>query len=256
MTLMSNPITPIQPRFLSATEGEAESAIPAQFRRRLLTDRRSGNEQSLAHYLEMFPGHDVDVAREFLAIVDRRTMPERRTQAPPLSLSIPLDALTGMRTRQVMDLEVSAACEQAESADSEGFGVLVVDLDGFKEINDRGGHQAGDSVLRRVSQVIRAKIRAPGAVYRYGGDEFVVLVPGAAADRLESLANSIRRAVRGTIIPTLHGDVQVSTSIGAIAVPPGKQRVGRDRLLGLADRLLYRAKAEGRNCVIAQDWTE
>ena len=105
------------------------------------------------------------------------------------------DPLTGVGNRLAFDHHLAIAWERAKRYD-EGLGVLVLDLDGFKEINDTGGHQAGDDVLRKVGQVITSRARRSDAAARLGGDEFVLLTTGPGVNGIATLAEGLRASLK------------------------------------------------------------
>ncbi|WP_434056861.1 diguanylate cyclase [Amycolatopsis ponsaeliensis] len=130
------------------------------------------------------------------------------------------------------------------------FGLLMLDLDHFKQVNDTYGHLAGDAVLRAVAEAIIAAVRGRGdAVGRFGGEEFVVLLPGIAHPDIGAVAERIRRAIATLKVPA--GQLSItglSTSIGMSVYP--KAGTSLQRLLDAADTALYHAKATGRNKVV------
>jgi diguanylate cyclase (GGDEF)-like protein/PAS domain S-box-containing protein len=152
------------------------------------------------------------------------------------------DPLTGLANRA----RFMERLEDALSVTSEGplVGVLYVDLDNFKPVNDRLGHGAGDDVLREVARRLRGVVRDGDLVARLGGDEFTVVCPGVT-DRaiLQSVAERLTAAVRG---PIAIGDerVEISASVGLALAPPGRCSI--DVLLDAADAALYTAKETER----------
>lgn len=125
------------------------------------------------------------------------------------------------------------------------MGLLVIDLDGFKPVNDRFGHQAGDEVLVRLASVVGAVVRRNELFFRLGGDEFAILVPSCSKPELAELARRVCQCVVGLVCTFANEDVAVSTSIG-IALAPRHGRDG-ERVVAAADRAMYRAKAAGGN---------
>jgi diguanylate cyclase (GGDEF)-like protein len=129
-------------------------------------------------------------------------------------------------------------------------GVLLLDLDLFKKVNDTYGHLAGDDVLRSVAAVLKAEVRAADSVGRFGGEEFVVLLPDITSAQVVRAAERIRRRIEDLVVTAGKGDAQqtidnLSVSIGAAAFPTHGQDV--DQLMEAADKALYRAKSNGRN---------
>jgi diguanylate cyclase (GGDEF)-like protein len=130
------------------------------------------------------------------------------------------------------------------------FGLLMLDLDHFKQVNDTYGHLAGDAVLRAVAESIISAVRGRGdAVGRFGGEEFVVVLPGIAPADIGAVAERIRRAISALKVPagklTIAG---LSVSIGIAVYPTAGTSL--QRLLDAADTALYHAKATGRNKVV------
>jgi diguanylate cyclase (GGDEF)-like protein len=159
------------------------------------------------------------------------------------------DPLTKVYNRQFFDETLdreASRCQRSAAA----LGVLFIDIDHFKSVNDTFGHQFGDQVLKQVSQVVQSAIRASDVLARYGGEEFVVLASHATERGLEKLAERIRERVEHE--PFQSGDhlVKVTCSVGAAIVIP--ERNARDigkQLVAAADACLYEAKHAGRNQV-------
>ncbi|WP_433794415.1 GGDEF domain-containing protein [Actinoplanes sp. CA-252034] len=157
------------------------------------------------------------------------------------------DALTGLRTRRYFSDALSLECRRAGRT-GHGVGLLVIDVDHFKRINDGYGHPAGDEVLREVSRRLSAAARAGTVVARYGGEEFVVLAPHTGPGELLALAERLRAAVAELPVQVGGELLGVTVSVGAAA----QTHPGPDSLLRFADEALYAAKAAGRNrCVLA-----
>lgn len=128
------------------------------------------------------------------------------------------------------------------------FGLLEADLDHFKAVNDRLGHLAGDAVLRRVAAVLRDTVRADDTVYRYGGEEFLVILDNIAGG-VEAAAERVRRAVQdlGLAHPGNEPHGVVTVSVGAVALGPADLGRTADEWFARVDGALYEAKAAGRN---------
>ncbi len=156
------------------------------------------------------------------------------------------DHLTGLCNRRRFDEAVTAEVGRAQRM-GYPLAFLMMDLDGFKALNDRFGHQMGDEVLRWVASLIKANVRPMDTVARYGGDEFAALLPGADAEEARAIGERLRQAV-GTITfgPSGGG---LGLSVG-VAVLSG-QAEGAEELVRRADEALLAAKEAGRNYV----WT-
>jgi diguanylate cyclase (GGDEF)-like protein len=149
-----------------------------------------------------------------------------------------------------------AARELARAARSRsGCGVLMVDLDHFKRVNDSHGHLAGDHVLKAVGDLLRAEVRDYDVVGRFGGEEFAVLLPDITEQHAVAIAERIRKAVTELEVDVQIEDHRVTTVSGlsvsiGVAVCPDSGTVV-DRLLLAADTALYKAKNDGRNTVVS-----
>ena len=151
--------------------------------------------------------------------------------------------LTSALNRRALDDLLAHLDEPADDPRS----VLAIDLDCFKAVNDRLGHLAGDQVLRAVVTTIAHALRQRDRVMRLGGEEFLVVLPGVALPAARAIAERVREAVATA---ELAPGAQVTISIGVAERARGE---ARDSLLQRADEALYRAKARGRNCVVAHE---
>lgn len=155
------------------------------------------------------------------------------------------DALTGLFNyrsfQEVFDREFERFCRHGRN-----MSLMMIDLDNFKRINDTFGHQAGDHALCEVARILRANLRKTDYAFRYGGDEFVVLMAETDADRAAFFAQRIRVAVKREVRGITHGEFSFSTSIG-IADCSRLTSADRGELLLLADAALYVAKNGGRD---------
>lgn len=163
------------------------------------------------------------------------------------------DYLTGWHNRRYLQARLMEELAKARRQGS-SLVCLLIDLDRFKEINDRFGHLAGDVALREVALRIDAQVRSSDAAARYGGDEFVVLLPNSAVNQAQILAERIRVAVAATPLDVASGVAHaVTVSIGLAAVTPSRSesdlKACAERLFSAADAALYRAKQGGRNRV-------
>lgn len=163
------------------------------------------------------------------------------------------DVLTGWNNRRYLQLRLVEELARARR-DRGQLVCLMLDVDHFKRINDTWGHAAGDAVLRELAQRIESQVRASDVAARFGGEEFVVLLPNTDLAAGERLAERIRLAVAGADcrLPA-GGSVPVTVSIGIAGIRPAAEETDLktlgDSLLARADVALYRAKAGGRNRV-------
>ena len=155
------------------------------------------------------------------------------------------DNLTGVVNRGViMDTLRKERARQAREGGS--FGIVLMDLDHFKYVNDTYGHLAGDDVLREAAQRMMACVRPYDSVGRYGGEEFLIVVPSSDAMGTLGLAERIRRAIEGKPMMSNSIPIAVTASFGVTA-RIDKSPVDSQEILRLADAALYRAKERGRN---------
>jgi len=156
-----------------------------------------------------------------------------------------LDPLTGLCNRNALDQRLSELHGQPCDA-SEGLShaLLLCDLDHFKRVNDQLGHAAGDAVLQDIAYTMRAALRAGDSIYRIGGEEILVILPGADEAAAVEIAERLRTAVR----ERRPVGVPVTVSIGLAVSRP--DRVDTDDLIARADTALYAAKAGGRDGVV------
>ena len=157
-----------------------------------------------------------------------------------------VDVLTGcLASRHGMDLvgvELRRAQRYARPA-----ALAFIDLDQFKQVNDRYGHLCGDAVLRVVGAEMKAALRGSDLCCRYGGDEFLLLLPETPLDGARHVAEMLRRRLAEIMVEWPDGTVTVTASIGVAAARPGELEAGS--LLARADAAMYRAKRAGRNAV-------
>jgi two-component system, cell cycle response regulator len=135
-------------------------------------------------------------------------------------------------------------------------GLLLLDLDNFKKINDTYGHLVGDVVLREIARLLKSNVRSYDFVGRYGGEEFFVAFPGCDKEQLRQRAETIRKAICDKPVHVDAGDIPVTVSIGAVVADAGDGSMWD--VLAVADVGLYKAKDAGRNCVVfcEKPWSE
>lgn len=158
-----------------------------------------------------------------------------------------VDPLTGCATRAEGLRRFEAELRRAERSKT-SLAVLMIDLDHFKSINDRYGHNTGDAVLSAVGETLLGTLRASDIRSRWGGEEFLVVLPESTIERASSAAESLRQRIAATTVRDGTNTVRVTTSIGITIARPGETDI--PRLLSRADTALYQAKSEGRNRVL------
>lgn len=160
-----------------------------------------------------------------------------------------LDSLTRLLNHrailQRLSEELAKACRRGQTV-----ALILCDFDRFKDINDTYGHLAGDAVLRAASQLFRRLLRSSDALGRYGGEEFLVVLPETGLDAGVVTAERMRHALERLAIPLgEERTVSVTASFGVAAAGETSESFTPDALIALADKRLYQAKAAGRNCV-------
>lgn len=159
------------------------------------------------------------------------------------------DPLTGIANRRRFNQALGVECNRFTRGHA-CFSLLMIDLDYFKDVNDRYGHAAGDEVLRQVAQILLTTLRSTDMVARYGGEEFAVLLTETRIEGAVVIAERIRAAVEERALEVEGNQISLTLSIG-VTSHNGEESETAERLLKRADDALYRAKAAGRNCVEA-----
>ncbi len=191
-----------------------------------------GEAEQLAHWL---------AAQASIAIENERLHRTVKRQAIT-------DELTQLSNRRRFTETLAVEVRRAERF-GDPLSLVLADLDDFKQINDRYGHQAGDEVLRRFADVLRENVRDFDLPVRYGGEEFAVLLPETGLDGAEQLAHRLQTALLRLRLPEIGGDrPPVTASFGVAAFPAARNA---EQLLSAADGALYRAKAAGKNRVVS-----
>lgn len=210
--------------------GEAQGFLHVQ--------RTSGDGSSIGGIAELVAAVAENVA---LALTNLQLREELRAQATR-------DPLTGLFNRRFMMETFERELVKA-TRDGGPVSVVMMDLDRFKAVNDDFGHEVGDAVLKEVAAVLVAQVRGSDVVCRHGGEEFVLVLPGASLERAAARAGSILQGLRNLSVDTRNGSriARITASFGVAAAPDNGW--SSDGLLREADRALYRAKSLGRDRV-------
>jgi len=175
----------------------------------------------------------------------RQCTPYQEKRAEEAHRAAAADELTGLSTYRVLRDRLAFEIERSKRS-AEGFAVLFMDLDRFKQVNDQFGHEAGNDILKAVAEEIKNAVRASDVAARYGGDEFVVILTRTDLDGAARVAEALRAGIEGIGRRLGYPAGLITVSIGVsefdLNEPEGD-------LLVSADRALYRAKAAGRNAV-------
>jgi diguanylate cyclase (GGDEF)-like protein/PAS domain S-box-containing protein len=159
------------------------------------------------------------------------------------------DALTGVGSRRYAEIRLQSAIADC-ARHGERSGVLFLDVDHFKQVNDTYGHDTGDRVLRMVADTLRVNVRSTDSVGRWGGEEFIVLLPGVESQALSTIAEKLRTLVSHSWVAVREGRLAVTVSVGGTVTRPSDTL---ESLLRRVDDLLYRSKAAGRDRVTVAD---
>lgn len=191
-------------------------------------------------------GGDELPIRLVAAVRQARVLREGRLAVQCLLNTWSRDVLTGLPTRRQF-LRLAEVERKRSASTEEPFGVVLLDIDYFKSLNDRHGHPAGDAALRKVARLLQANVRGSDLLGRFGGEEFVMLLPGASGEGVFQAAERIRTiAAASPLYPA--DDRALTMSIGVTVSEPPHETPFMD-LLAEADGALYRAKHGGRNQV-------
>jgi two-component system cell cycle response regulator len=190
------------------------------------------------------------VMRAAIAAVQRaQLLEETRADNARLEALAQTDALTQLLNRRALVERVTAELDRAQRYGSM-VGLLMVDLDHFKEVNDTYGHLFGDEVLRTVARVLAAEARSSDVAARYGGEEFVIVLPETGLQGSQILAERVREEIARLRFQAPDGTTFSMTASIGLACYPAQGINDVDSLLARADEALYRAKAAGRNRVV------
>jgi diguanylate cyclase (GGDEF)-like protein/PAS domain S-box-containing protein len=158
-----------------------------------------------------------------------------------------LDSLTGLANRRYAEITLHARIDELERY-GWLFGVIFIDIDEFKAVNDRYGHELGDEVLTMVAKTLQNSVRSFDVVSRWGGEEYVAVIANVEGEELLATANRCRALVEGSRIPAVPS-LRVTISLGATLASKDDTV---ETIIKRADRLMYRSKKAGRNCVTVE----
>lgn len=158
-----------------------------------------------------------------------------------------IDALTGLRNRRYAEIVLNSKLDELR-AGGMSIGVLFIDIDNFKNVNDNFGHDVGDSILKMIAKTILNNTREPDTIVRWGGEELIaIIISNGIQHKLYKIAEKIRKLISQSMLPLEDGSmICVTVSIGATTAYPSDTV---DTLIKRADHLMYQAKHEGKNCV-------
>jgi diguanylate cyclase (GGDEF)-like protein len=170
-----------------------------------------------------------------------------KERANALEKEVLLDQLMGISNRRGYELQIRESFRRYHRH-QESFGLILMDVDDFKTVNDTYGHQAGDRCLQEIAKAISFCLRKTDFLARYGGDEIIAILPGAVADETRKIAEKIRMCIEKTVFWHNQEHFSVTISIGVAAVTATDEEPGS--LFSRVDRAIYEAKKCGRNRII------
>lgn len=161
-----------------------------------------------------------------------------------------IDYLTGLLNRRAFMERLEAEINRSHR-EALGLGIVILDIDHFKEVNDRYGHQAGDQVLQEAARCLQSTCRRYDFAGRYGGEEFIIALPGAGKEQTVQIAERVRQTISQciTYLPQQNAQVSITASLGVAFLKSGEIFTS-DQLISAADTALYMAKNGGRNQVV------
>lgn len=209
------------------------------------------NEDSAKRLMGLQVSHQVESARkdadiQYLKNIElKREIEERKFAQEALAKLAGLDSLTGvLNRREFFNLGENEVARAVQSG--QPLAAILLDLDRFKNINDTFGHAVGDQVLIAATRTIRDSLRQGEMIGRYGGDEFVILLPGSTLEHGSQIAERLLEKLANQLVPTKKGAIPITASMGIAELTQAVQKT-LDELLELADQALYEAKRAGRH---------
>jgi diguanylate cyclase (GGDEF)-like protein len=185
-----------------------------------------------------------ELSKELGLVLDNARLAQRLRE---LSM---VDDLTRLLNRRTVHQRLGEEWERARRYGG-SLSILICDLDHFKTVNDTYGHLAGDAVLTSVADVLRLHARSADIIGRYGGEEFLLILPSTDLDSASRAARRLLHAISHHPVPTTEGArLSITTSVGVASLSELSEEATPDALLALADQRLYEAKAAGRNRAI------
>jgi len=221
---------------------------------------QDGNEREAEVFVHHADGHRVPIVIRASPMRDRNgniigavesfsnnaSVIDTRSKLRALRREVTTDPLTGIGNRKYLDGRLSAAIAEYQN-NTDNAGLLFMDVDRFKQVNDVYGHNTGDTVLRMVAQTLRLAVRATDTVGRWGGEEFIAILHGVREnDALKAAAEKVRTLVEYSRLDVTEQGLTVTVSIGGTLLLPGDTP---ESLVWRADTLMYRSKQAGRNRV-------
>lgn len=225
------------------TLGEVSSQVAASNDPKLIIERLVNELSKAAMRASMLEANFAKTSEEMDKIRDSLQQAEKQSNT---------DTLTGLANRRALD-EFFRAAQIAAMEQGEPLSVLLIDVDHFKKFNDNFGHQVGDQVLRLISKVLQERVRESDLPARYGGEELIVVLPGADLRTSQGLAERIRRTISECHITRRATGEAISSITVSIGVAQFQLGESIENLIERCDRALYLAKRSGRNRTMTEN---
>lgn len=186
-----------------------------------------------------------EVVAAIEVFTDTRFNESKYTENLELKKLVEFDALTQIYNRRYIDFVLKTSIEESQEFKT-GFGILFIDIDDFKVVNDTYGHLIGDEVLKTITKTIKDNIQPSDLVGRWGGEEFVIILKKADLKSVQEIGELIRVLCENTVIPVEDKEISVTVSIGGAIY---EKNDSIDSLVKRADNLMYQSKSKGKNTV-------
>ncbi|MGM0622899.1 MAG: GGDEF domain-containing protein [Campylobacterota bacterium] len=169
-----------------------------------------------------------------------------QTQIHSLEKEVHLDHLTKVYNRKTLLEDISKLIQYASKENAQGFSIIIIDLDDFKLINDKNGHLAGDKVLIYVAKLLKSLVRSGAKVYRFGGEEFIIVLNKTKLEEAVEIAKRVESAIAKNKLKYKTNIIQITASLGVTQYKKGDSY---EALFQRADKAMYDAKANGKSRV-------
>jgi len=216
---------------------------------RLALEKEAQKQRERFQNIVAYQDRDVDYL-----IRTRRELTAKKKELEQINLKLlqltVTDSLTKLNNRRVFDDNFEREIHRAERY-SRALSLIFADIDHFRDFNNNYDYDTGDAVLQTLAEVMKAVFRDTDILVRYGGEEFVVILPETDFTYVHRIAERLRKNVENAIVHSKHGDLSVTVSIGTATVC--HDRINPEQFLNLAVAALHEAKNSGRNCIVSKE---